>query len=72
TLQSAWSNNRPTPSLLVEVNPDKMRAVKVYVTAPVSSLKSRRSSFTIRAIALRGAETTQANVTFEAPPELFK
>lgn len=72
TMRIAGSNNRPTPSLLVEVNPDKMRAVKVYVTAPVSALKSRRSSFTIRAIALRGAETTQANVTFEAPPELFK
>ncbi|MEL6947914.1 MAG: cytochrome c oxidase accessory protein CcoG, partial [Pseudomonadota bacterium] len=72
SLKVAGSRNKATPSLLVEVTADKLRAVKIYVTVPAEALKARRTPFSFKVTALRGAEATQTRTQFEAPPRLFQ
>lgn len=71
-MRPATSQNKPTESLLVEVDADKLRAIKIFVTMPRSKLTSNKTDFQFRVTALRGAETTTTTDRFEAPKEFAK
>ena len=72
TLKIASSANKATTSLLVEVDADKLRGVKIFVTVPPRSLADQRTAFNFRVTSLRGAEATLTSTTFDAPKEALK
>ncbi|MGI9356450.1 MAG: cytochrome c oxidase accessory protein CcoG [Rhizobiaceae bacterium] len=71
-MKVASTSNKPAASLLVEVNADKLRGVKIFVTVPSGELNQQRTPFAFRVTSLRGAETTETGATFEAPQEALK
>ncbi len=71
-MKVASTANKPTDSLLVEVDADKLRGVKVFVTVPPGQLEDQHTDFTFRVTSLRGAEVTETSANFEAPKEALK
>ena len=68
-MKLAGSQNKATQSLLVEVDADKLRAIKIYVTVPSENLTSNRIPFSFRVTSLLGSESTTASATFESPKD---
>ena len=66
-MKVASTSNKPTPSLLVGVDADRLRGVKVFVTLPKEAIAASRTNFNFRVTSLRGAETTTTPATFESP-----
>ncbi|MEM1371367.1 MAG: FixG Ig-like domain-containing protein, partial [Pseudomonadota bacterium] len=66
-LTVASSGDRPKESLLVEVEADSVRGVKIFVTGPPAQLTDERTEFAFRITALRGAEATLTATQFVAP-----
>ncbi|MEM7303610.1 MAG: cytochrome c oxidase accessory protein CcoG [Pseudomonadota bacterium] len=71
-MKLAGSQNKATESLLVEVDADKLRAIKLYLTLPAKAIDATRTNFSFRVTALLGSEATTSRATFEAPKELAK
>ncbi len=71
-MKVASTANKPAASLLVEVEADKLRGIKVFVTVPPAKLEDQHTDFTFRVTSLRGAEATETSSTFEAPQEALK
>ncbi|MDD9911404.1 MAG: cytochrome c oxidase accessory protein CcoG [Ahrensia sp.] len=71
-MKVASTANRATESLLVEVDADESRGVKVFVTVPPKTLQDERTSFDFRVTSLRGAEATITATAFDAPQEALK
>ena len=63
----AGSDAAATGTLTVELEPDKIRAVKVYVTVPKANITSGRSVLTFTVSDTDGAETNGYKASFEAP-----
>ncbi|MEM8750534.1 MAG: cytochrome c oxidase accessory protein CcoG [Pseudomonadota bacterium] len=66
-MKLASSQNRPTESLFIEVAPDRLRSVKLYVTVPADQIAAPRTEFTFRVTEIRGGESTASDARFEAP-----
>ena len=71
-MKIASTPNRPTPSLLVEVDADALGSVKIFVTVPPGTLEEERTRFRFRVTSVRGAEATQTSAMFEAPKEAVR
>ncbi|EFL89401.1 cytochrome c oxidase accessory protein CcoG [Ahrensia sp. R2A130] len=71
-LTVASSGNKPKASLLVEVDADSIRGVKVFVAVPPGQLEDERSEFVFRITAMRGAEATLTGTQFVAPQQALK
>ncbi len=67
TLTMAGSNQDPGEAIVVTVEPDKLRQVKVYVTQTRNSVSSTRSSFRFSVRELGGIEESEYEAVFNAP-----
>jgi cytochrome c oxidase accessory protein FixG len=63
----AGSEDEPARSLDIEVEPDKLRTVKVYVKADPRELRSTRSDLTFSVGEKGGSESATYKAVFEAP-----
>ena len=71
-LKMSSSTQKPTETLLVEAEADKLKGVKVFVTIPPGKLAVEHTPFSFRVTSLQGAETIEAGTTFDAPKEALK
>ena len=67
TMTVAGSDNPPAGSTLVDLEPDRARAVKVYITAPMDAVTSGRSVLRFTVTDTDDTETNSYKTTFEAP-----
>ena len=63
----AGSDEAPTRQLTVDVEADKLRTLKIYVTAPVDKLKGDTTPFKFIATDKEGQERSDYDASFKAP-----
>jgi cytochrome c oxidase accessory protein FixG len=63
----AGSDADAATTTLVEVGPDKQKAVKIYVRAPVASISSGQNAISFQVKDVAGEETSSYSSKFEAP-----
>ncbi len=67
TMTMAGSDEAPTRELSIDVEADKLRTLKVYVTAPVDKLQGETTPFRFIATEKEGQESSDYDASFKAP-----
>ncbi|MGI9481632.1 MAG: cytochrome c oxidase accessory protein CcoG, partial [Hyphomicrobiales bacterium] len=69
TMVMAGSDAAPGRRLMIEVGPDKLRTVQVYVSAAPTGLAGETTSFQFVATEVEGRETATYDAAFKAPKQ---
>jgi polyferredoxin len=67
TMSMAGSDGGDSSAIEIPVDPDTVRAVKIYVRADPARLADAKTSFTLRVSESGGSETTSYAANFETP-----
>jgi cytochrome c oxidase accessory protein FixG len=67
TMTEAGSESGPTRAIAVDVEPDKLRSIKVFVTRPADKAAEGLTGFEFNVRDLGGSETGSATTDFYAP-----
>lgn len=68
----AGSQKSASPSLLLEVPPDKLKSFRVFALVPKEKISTQRVTFTYNAVELKTSISTKTSANFEAPEEYAK
>ena len=66
TLQLAGQNSEPTPTIKMEISPDQVQPMRIYVHAPKENLVSAPQNFQFHVTDLDSGETAAAPAKFES------
>jgi cytochrome c oxidase accessory protein FixG len=72
TITFADSDKKYGDNFDVDVKPDKLRAMKVFLSMPRGSLKQMHTNFRIHVTEIDGEENSSYDAKFEAPKEAVK
>jgi len=67
TMAMAGHNGDPSSSITIDVEPDRVLPIRLYIRASPDDLVVSRTGFTLVANNIDGTETASASVNFEAP-----
>jgi len=67
TMAMAGSSTQPTTSIIIDVEPDRVLPIRLYIHASPDHLNQERTGFTLIAENIDGTESASAQVNFEAP-----